>query len=86
MDYATEALKAAIKYLFEEAEAELIYAEYMENNPASGKVMENDGMKYEGTLRKRVIDKNHQRNDLISYSITREEYLNQTIVDYKLID
>ncbi|MCI6265971.1 MAG: GNAT family N-acetyltransferase [Erysipelotrichaceae bacterium] len=83
--YATEALKAIIKYLFEEADAELIYAEYMENNPASGKVMEHAGMKQEGTLRKRVVDKNHQRNDLISYSITREEYLNQTMVDYKLI-
>lgn len=47
--------------------------------------MEHAGMKQEGTLRKRVVDKNHQRNDLISYSITREEYLNQTMVDYKLI-
>lgn len=83
--YATEALKAVIKYLFEKAEVELIYVKYIENNPASGKVMEHAGMKQEGTLRKRVVDKNHQRNDLISYSITREEYLNQTMVDYKLI-
>ena len=74
--YATESLKAVIKYLFEEADAELICAEYMSNNPASGKVMEKSGMKYEGILRSRVVDKDNKRNDLISYSITREEYFN----------
>ncbi len=74
--YATESLKAVIKYLFEEADAELICAEYMSNNPASGKVMKKSGMKYEGILRSRVVDKDNKRNDLISYSITREEYFN----------
>ena len=48
----------------------------MSNNPASGKVMEKVGMKYEGTLRSRVTDKDNIRNDLISYSITKEEYFN----------
>ena len=72
--YATEALKAVIKYLFEECEADLVNAEFMENNPASGKVMEKSGMKFEGRLRSRVIDKNNKRNDLLSYSITKDEY------------
>lgn len=72
--YATESLKAVIKYLFEEADAKLICAEHMENNPASGKVMKKAGMKYEGIQRSRVIDKEGIRNDLISYSITKEEY------------
>lgn len=72
--YATESLKAVIKYLFEEADVDLICAEYMSNNPASGKVMEKAGMKYDGILRSRVIDKNNIRNDLISYSITKAEY------------
>ena len=75
--YATEALQAVIKYLFEECEAELINAEFMENNPASGKVMEKAGMKFEGVLRSRVIDKNNIRNDLINYSITKDEYFNR---------
>lgn len=74
--YATETLKGVIKYLFEEAEADLVCAEYMNNNPASGKVMEKAGMKYEGVLRSRVIDKDNKRNDLINYSITKEEYFN----------
>lgn len=72
--YGTESLKAVIKYLFEEAEAELVCAEHMEKNPGSGRVMEKAGLKYEGSLRSRVVDKNGIRNDLISYSITREEY------------
>ena len=75
--YATEALKAVIKYLFEECEADLVNAEFMENNPASGKVMEKSGMKFEGRLRSRVIDKNNRRNDLLCYSITRDEYYNR---------
>ena len=62
--------------MFEECEAELVNAEFMNNNPASGKVMEKSGMKFEGILRSRVIDKNNFRNDLVSYSITKDEYFN----------
>ena len=72
--YATEALKAVIKYLFEECEASVVYAEFMHNNPASGEVMKKSGMKYEGRLLKRIIDKDGITNDLLSYSITSEEY------------
>lgn len=74
LGYATEALKEVIRYLFEDCEAELVNAEFMDNNPASGKVMQKSGLIYEGKLRNRVIDKNNKRNDLLSYSITREEY------------
>ena len=72
----TEAVKRVIKYLFEECDAEVITADYLEKNPASGKVMIKSGMKYDGTLRKRVIDKEGIRNDLIEYSILRSEYFN----------
>lgn len=71
-------LKRVIKYLFVECEAELIYAQYMNNNPASGRVMEKSGMKYEGILRSRIVDKMGIRNDLICYSITRDEYFNKS--------
>jgi len=72
--YASEALKRVIKFLFEECDVDTICAEHMSNNIASGKVMVNSGMTYEGTLKSRVIDKNNLRNDLLSYSITKEEY------------
>lgn len=74
--YGTEALKAVIKYLFDEVDAETVYADYMLNNPASGKIMEKSGMKFEGILRSRIIDKDGNRNDLGYCSIIREEYLN----------
>lgn len=77
--YATEALKCVIKFLFEEVGVNTIYAEYLHNNPASGKVMQKVGMKYEGVLRSRIIDKDGLRNDLISYSILKDEYFNKKI-------
>ena len=77
--YATEALKEVMRFLFEQCEAELIYARFMENNPASGKVMEKAGLIYEGKERSRIIDKEGIRNDLINYSITRDEYLKKKI-------
>ena len=72
--YGVEALKAVIKYLFEECDAHIIFAEHLSNNPHSGDVMRKSGMSYEGVQRERVIDKDGFRNDLISYSITKEEY------------
>ena len=74
--YATQSLKAVIKYLFEEIGFEVVYAMHMSNNPGSGRVMEKSGMKKEGVLRGRMLDKDGIRNDLISYSITKEEYVN----------
>ena len=75
----TEALKAVIKYLFEECDAEVIYADFMKNNPGSGKVMEKSGMTFEGYLRGRVLDKDGFRNDLGVCSITKEEYFKNNI-------
>lgn len=75
--YGTEALKAVIKYLFEECDAEIVNADHMENNPASGKVMEKSGLTYEGKVRSRVIDKEGKRNDLLNYSISKEEYFSK---------
>ncbi len=72
MGYGTEALAAVIKYLFNEADAEVVYGECYSRNIASGKIMQKCGMQYEGTLKGRVIDKEGIRNDLISYSITKK--------------
>ena len=74
--YATEALKRVIRYLFDEVGEEVIYADYMEKNPNSGKVMNKAGMTYEGFKRGRVIDHDEIRNNIHSYSILKEEYLN----------
>ena len=73
--YGTESLKAVIKFLFEEVGVKVIFARYLNQNPGSGRVMAKSGMKYEGTQRGRFIDKDGIRNDIITYSILREEYL-----------
>ena len=72
--YATEATKRVIKYLFEECEAQTIYAQFMEDNLASQKVIQKCGMTFEGKLKNRCEDKAGKRQDLLSYSITKEEY------------
>lgn len=55
--YGTEALKCVINFLINDVGFELIEAKHMSSNPASGKIMEKAGMKYETTLKNRVIDK-----------------------------
>ena len=72
--YGTEALKAVIQYLFEKCDADTICAEHMEKNIASGRVMQKAGMKFDGRTRSRVVDKNGKRNDLLCYSILKDEY------------
>lgn len=74
--YATEALKRVIRYLFDEVDIDVIFATYMENNPNSGLVMKKSGMTYEGYRRSLVVDHDGIRNNLHSYSILKDEYLN----------
>lgn len=71
--YGTEAAKGMIRYAFEELNLHRIYARYFGKNPASGRIMEKIGMKYEGTLRQHVR-KGDQYEDLIHYGLLREEY------------
>ena len=71
--YASEALTEVINYLHNIGFI-TVYAQHFESNKASGKVMQKCGMKYEGTLRERYVDPDGIRNDLLSYSITKDEY------------
>lgn len=72
--YATEALRAVIEYLLNECEFHLVEAKHQSLNPASGRVMEKVGMKKDAVLRQRRINKiTKQINDLIVYSMTKEE-------------
>ena len=75
--YGTEALKRVMEYLFKEADADVVWAEHMTLNPASGKVMAKAGLKYETILHKRVNDKSGHKDDLIVYYLTKEDYLKE---------
>ena len=72
--YATEALKCVLKYLLNECNFYLVEAMHISGNPASGKVMEKALMHKDAVLRDRRINKyTKERNDLIIYSIKKDE-------------
>ena len=72
--YATEALKRVIEYLLIDCDFHLVEAHYAGYNPASGRVMEKAGMKKDGELRERRLDKRTGKyTPQIYYSIIKSE-------------
>ena len=72
--YATEALFKVIDFLLNEVRFDVVEAIHLITNPASGRVMEKAGMKYEATLRSRYIDPDtFERTDVKIYSKIRGE-------------
>lgn len=69
----TEALRAVIKYLFENVGLNRIQLKHMIDNPASGKVMIKCGMQFEGVLRKYDIKNSGEYCDCAIYSILKNE-------------
>lgn len=79
--YATEALKAVLKFAFEELDAYLVEGRHVTDNIGSGRVMEKAGLTYDGILRGRFKDKEGDGFSDITYmSITKEEYEEQKSV------
>ncbi|MWV42743.1 GNAT family N-acetyltransferase [Paenibacillus sp. HJL G12] len=72
--YCTEAARGIVKYAFTELNLHRVYACHLGKNPASGKVMEKLGMKYEGLLRQH-IRKWDQFEDLVHYGLLKDEFL-----------
>ncbi len=70
---ATEALKAILKYGFDELELNRQEAHCKEENIASEKVMLRAGMSYEGTLREKIFMKGEFWT-MKMFSILRKEY------------
>lgn len=70
----SEALKALVKYFFEEVSVNRVESRHDPNNPNSGKVMMKCGMKYEGTMRQADIN-NQGICDYSMYGILAKEYL-----------
>ena len=70
----TEAFSSIIPYLFEVG-FNRIEAAHAVKNPASGRVMEKCGLKYEGTFRQFFRSTAGELLDLSFYSILRDEYL-----------
>lgn len=68
--YATEAAAAVVAFGFEHLGLHRIHASHLARNPASGRVMQHLGMRYEGTLHDHVL-KNGVFEDLVIYGIVR---------------
>ena len=55
--YMTEALSRVLRAAFEDLKLNRVEAQYDVRNPASGRVMEKSGMRHEGILRNRILNK-----------------------------
>ena len=71
--YCTEAAQAVLKYSFEQLSLNRVFAGHFTINPASGRVMEKAGMKYEGCFRQ-SMKKGNEYFNLKYYSILKSEY------------
>ena len=71
--YCTEAARAVVKYGFDALHLNRIFARHFGSNPASGRVMQKTGMKYEGTMRE-AIKKWGRFEDMVCYAILKGEY------------
>ena len=71
--YATEAAKVMLAYGFREHDLNLIYAEYDERNPASGRVMQKIGMHYADSYPKEP--ENDSSENRICYTILKSEFV-----------
>lgn len=71
--YCTEAGKLVLSYAFNELKLNRVYAQFMHDNPASGRVMAKLGMKPEGILRQHQI-KWGEFKDMHFYGILAAEF------------
>jgi RimJ/RimL family protein N-acetyltransferase len=71
--YCTEAAKAIVEHAFRQIGLNRVFAHHMTINPASGRVLQNVGMKHEATLRG-FIEKWGERQDVAVYGLTRSDY------------
>ncbi len=70
---ATEAVGAIIRYGFEELSLNRIESNHFIRNPASGRVMEKNGMRYEGLMRQ-AVKKGDEYIDIKVYGILRGDW------------
>ena len=71
--YGTEALRRVLEYLLIDEGFYLVLANHISINPASGRIMQKAGMKYEAILRERKVNSDGTRADVLCYSIKKEE-------------
>ena len=73
--FVTEAVREIIRFGFQDLGLNKIYATHFPHNPASGKIMQNCGMKLEATLKQEYF-KNGKPIDVLKYSILKQDFVN----------
>ena len=76
----TEALRAVLRFSFEALRLNRVEAQYEADNPASGRVMEKAGMRFEGVLRQRLYNKG-RFVDIRLYAILRGDEAARRLLD-----
>ena len=71
--YATQALQAVIDAVFRSLPVNRLEAQHDVRNPASGRVMEKCGLRQEGILRDRILNKD-EYVDVALYAILRSDW------------
>jgi len=71
---ATEATKAVVEFLFEEIGCRRIIAGHDGANIGSGIVMQNIGMKHEGSLKEHILRKDSSYGDDELYGLLKKDY------------
>ncbi|MBN2134117.1 MAG: GNAT family N-acetyltransferase [Acidobacteria bacterium] len=74
--YCTEAAEAALDFCFTKLQMRRAFAQCFARNPASSRVIEKIGMKYEGRLRNHIL-KWDKPEDMLIYGILRAEWLEE---------
>ena len=72
--YASEALRAALDYLFYDVGLNRVEAGHSINNPASGRVMQKAGMLKEGHMRQEYITGGGEYQDCDLYALVKEDF------------
>ena len=73
--YATQSLQAVIDAAFTSLPLNRLEAQHDIRNPASGRVMEKCGLRQEGILRNRIVNKG-EYVDVALYAILRSDWNN----------
>jgi RimJ/RimL family protein N-acetyltransferase len=78
--YCTEAVKALLKFGFNELKLHKIHAHHFINNTSSGRVLLKSGMKLEGVLKQHIM-KDDNYIDIKTYGILKSEFDQPDLTD-----
>ena len=79
MGIMTEAVAEVIRFAFEELNVNKVCALHDTENPASGRVMQKNGMTQEGLLREHAKRRDGARGDLAYYAILKREWCGNNV-------